>query len=76
MSSTKATNIERDWLNAGMKVVGKVEFVKVNGTTYAVTFRYKADVQQPELRVKMKQIARNNELLWTLPNPDNGKKVP
>ncbi len=61
MSSTKATNIERDWLNAGMKVVGKVEFVKVNGTTYAVTFRYKADVQQPELRVKMKQIARNNE---------------
>ena len=48
MSSTKANNIEQDWLIAGMKVVGEVKFVKVNGATYAVTFRYKADVQQPE----------------------------
>lgn len=61
MSSTKANNIEQDWLIAGMKVVGNVESVKVNGTTYAVTFRYEADVQQPELRVKMKQIARNHD---------------
>ena len=61
MSSTKANNIERDWLNAGMKIGGNVNFVKVNGTTFGVSFRYKVDIQQPVLRMKMKEIARNHD---------------
>jgi hypothetical protein len=61
MSSTKAKNIERDWRNAGMKIGGDVSFVKVNGITYGVMFRYKADVQQLALQMKMKQIARNHD---------------
>lgn len=61
MSSTKAKNIERDWLNTGMKIGGNVDFVKVNGITYGVMFRYKADVQQPALQMKMKEIAKNHD---------------
>ena len=50
MASKRAKTIETAWIEAGMEISGDVNFVKKGWKTFVVSFRYKANAQQPSVR--------------------------
>lgn len=73
MANRMANDIEKAWLEAGMKICGYVNFAEIGGTTYQVSFGYKADDQKPDLRKKMVKIADDSGCYLFLDFAEPGK---
>lgn len=56
-ASSKCNNIVDAWRYAGMEIVGGARYTKIGQTTCLISFSYRVDEENPDMREKMLKVA-------------------